>query len=60
MRKKSIPIVLLCSFLLMTGCQAKDSAKSTTGQTTDKKDSVHIQEKKVQQKTNPATVEVDN
>lgn len=44
----------------MTGCQAKDSAKSTTGQTTDKKDSVHIQEKKVQQKTNPATVEVDN
>lgn len=52
-------IAVLCSFFLMTACKANESVKSTTSQTNEKKDSVHIQEEKVQQKTNPATVEVE-
>lgn len=53
-------IVLLCLFFLMTACEANESVKSNTSHTNDKNNSVHIQEEKVQQKTNPATVEVDN
>ena len=60
LRRKLIFIISLCLIFLMTACKADESVKSTTDQTNEKKDSVHIQEEKVQQKTNPATVEVEN
>lgn len=40
----------------MTACKADESEKSS--KTNDEKDSVHIQEEKIEQKTNPATVEI--
>lgn len=46
----------LCLLLLMTACKADESEKSS--QTKGEKDT--IQEEKIEQKTNPATVEVDN
>lgn len=58
--RELIFIVVLCLFFLMTACKATESVKLTTSQTNEKKDSIHIKEEKVQQKTNPATVEVVN
>ncbi len=52
--------VALCALLLITACKADDSAKSSDSKKNEEKDSVQIQEEKVEQKTNPATVEVDN
>ncbi|MBD8027297.1 hypothetical protein H9636_11590 [Ureibacillus sp. Re31] len=56
LRRRIMIIVSLCLLLLMTACKADDSDKSS--QTKGEKDS--IQEEKIEQKTNPATVEVDN
>jgi len=58
--KKSIFFVVICALFLITACKADDSAKSSDSKKNEEKDSVHIQEEKVEQKTNPATVEVDN
>jgi len=52
--------VVLCALLLIAACKADDSAKSSISKTNEKNNNVHIQEEKVQQETNPATVEVDN
>lgn len=49
-------IVSICLILLMTACKADESEKSS--QTKGEKDA--IQEEKIEQKTNPATVEIDN
>ncbi|MFS0883393.1 hypothetical protein CHH83_24805 [Bacillus sp. 7586-K] len=60
MYKKSMFFVVICALLLITACNADDTAKSSDSNKNKEKDSVHIQEEKVEQKTNPATVEVDN
>ncbi len=48
----------LFTLLLITACKADDSEKSSTSKKNAEDSSVQIQEEKVQQKTNPATVEV--
>lgn len=52
--------VVICALSLITAYKADDSAKSSTSKKKEENNTVHIQEEKVQQKTNPATVEVDN
>lgn len=56
-------IVALCSIMIMAACnvtggKSNESTKSASSQVTEEKKS--IKEEKVQQKTNPATVEVAN
>ncbi|MFP3723556.1 hypothetical protein SFC57_24320 [Niallia circulans] len=58
MRRKALCFISLFTLLLITACDAGDSAKSSKSQKSEEKNSVSIQEKKVKQKTNPATVEV--
>lgn len=50
--------VVICALFLITACKADDSAKSSDSKKNNENNSVHIQEEKVEQKTNPATVEV--
>ncbi|MEK9200032.1 hypothetical protein [Ureibacillus sp. FSL E2-3493] len=56
LRRRLMLIVSICLILLMTACKADESEKSS--QTKGEKDA--IQEEKIEQKTNPATVEIDN
>ncbi|MFP7202575.1 hypothetical protein SFC08_16520 [Lysinibacillus halotolerans] len=56
LRRRLMLIVSICLILLMTACKADESEKSS--QTKEEKDA--IQEEKIEQKTNPATVEIDN
>ncbi|MFL0507504.1 hypothetical protein ACH0B5_17320 [Ureibacillus sp. 179-F W5.1 NHS] len=56
LRRRLMIMLSLCLLLLMTACKADESEKSS--QTKGEKDT--IQEEKIEQKTNPATVEVDN
>lgn len=58
MYKKSLFLVALIALLFITACKADDTEKSSTSKKNAEDNSVHIQEEKVQQKTNPATVEV--
>ncbi|PAD23552.1 hypothetical protein CHH62_22035 [Niallia circulans] len=58
MRRKALCFISIFTLLLITACDAGDSAKSSKTQKSEEKNSVSIQEKKVKQKTNPATVEV--
>ncbi|MCM2982332.1 hypothetical protein [Niallia circulans] len=55
MRRKALCFISIFTLLLITACDAEKSSKS---QKSEEKNSVSIQEKKVKQKTNPATVEV--